>query len=242
MLPDLQLAVRLQQIDLRAAELTKEIAALPKHLAEIEKKLIQHTRRVDADKAALVANQRTRKQLEGEIQIHDQKKSKLRDQTLSAKTNEQYRAFQKEIEFCEAEVRKCEDRILDLMGEAEPLDQNVKTAQVELKQERQKLDAEKVDVEKRTAADRAELDGLQKERAQTASQMTPAALSAYERIRKMRGTSIAEAAGGRCTACHVTQRPHFLQELKRDEKLMFCESCGRMLYYNPPQTFEQHAS
>ena len=242
MLPDLQLAVRLQQIDLRAAELTKEIAALPKHLAEIEKKLFHHARRLEADKAALVANQRTRKQLEGEIQTHDQKKSKLRDQTLSAKTNEQYRAFQKEIEFCEAEVRKCEDRILDLMGEAEPLEQNVKTAEVELKQERQKLDSEKADAEKRTAADRAELDRLQQERRELTAQMTAEALAAYERIRKMRGTSIAEAADGRCTACHVTQRPHFLQELKRDEKLMFCESCGRMLYFNPPQSYEQFAS
>ena len=46
---------------------------------------------------------------------------------LQAKTNEQYRAFQNEIGYCETEIRKSEDRILDLMGEAEPLEKNAKT-------------------------------------------------------------------------------------------------------------------
>jgi len=48
---------------------------------------------------------------------------------LAAKNNDQYKAFQNEIEFCESEVRKHEDRILELMGESEPLDKNVKTAE-----------------------------------------------------------------------------------------------------------------
>lgn len=241
MLPDQQLAVRLQQIDQRAADLSKEIAALPKHLAEIEKRLAGHQRRLEAERATLTANQRDRKKFELDNQGHEQKITKLRDQMLSAKNNEQYRAFQKEIEFGEAEIRKGDDRILDLMGESETLEKSVKEAEKALKEERAKLDFDKADAEKRTAADQAELAKLQAERKETAGQMTPEGLHAYERIRKMRGTAIAEAIGGRCSACHVSQRPAFLQELKRGEKLMFCESCGRMLFYNPPQSFEQFA-
>ncbi len=241
MLPDQELAVRLQQIDLRTADLNKEIAALPKQLAEIEKKLSGHERRLEVDRAALVANQRDRKKLEGDNQANEQKISKLRDQMLAAKNNEQYRAFQKEIEFCESEIRKSDDRILDLMGESEALDKNVKTADGALKEERAKLEVEKGEAKKRTAADQAELAKLSEERKQTAAGMTPAGLTAYERIRKMRGSAIAELVGGRCTACHVSQRPHFIQELKRGDKLMFCESCGRILFYNPPQSYEQFA-
>ena len=100
--PDIHLVIRLQSLDSRIAELDKEIAALPKHVAEIEKALERHQRRLDADRAALAANQKERKKLEGEIQVHDQKVSKLRDQTLQAKTNEQYRAFQVEIEYCQS--------------------------------------------------------------------------------------------------------------------------------------------
>src|ERR1700693_254750 len=135
--PDTRLVSQLQAIDLRMAELEKEVAALPKHIAALEKTLESHQRRLDADRAALTANQKDRKKLEGDIQVHEQKISKLRDQMLGAKTNEQYRAFQHEIEYLQNEIRKAEDRILELMPEPEPLDANVKKAEVALKEEKQ---------------------------------------------------------------------------------------------------------
>src|SRR6266850_1724283 len=124
MLPDLKLVIRLQDVDTRLAELAREIADLPRHVTEIEKKLISHERKLEADRAALAANQKERKKCEGDIQIQEQKISKLKDQMLQAKTNEQYRAFQHEIEYCQTEIRKSEDRILELMGESEPLEKN----------------------------------------------------------------------------------------------------------------------
>ena len=42
MLPDLKLIIRLQDIDHRLADLAREIASLPVHIAEIEKKLVAH--------------------------------------------------------------------------------------------------------------------------------------------------------------------------------------------------------
>ena len=132
MLPDLKLVVRLQEVDHRLTDLAREIAALPKHVAEIETKLVSHARKLDADRAALAANQTERKKCEAAIQTQDQKISKLKDQMLEAKTNEVYRAFQNEIEFCQKEIRKFEDRILEMMGESEPLEKNVKTAEAAL--------------------------------------------------------------------------------------------------------------
>src|SRR5665811_119059 len=115
MLSDLKLVIRLQEIDIRLAGLAREIASLPKHVAEIQKKLISHERKLEADRAALAANQKERKKCETDIQSQEQKISKLKDQMLLAKTNEQYRAFQNEIDFCTAEIAKSEDRILQLM-------------------------------------------------------------------------------------------------------------------------------
>ena len=130
---DTHLVVQLQSLDQRITALEKEVAAFPKHIAVIEKALESHVRKLEADRAALAANLKDRKKLEGDIQMHEQKISKLKDQMLGAKTNEQYRAFQHEIEYIEKEIRKAEDRILDLMSESEPLDANVKKAEVALK-------------------------------------------------------------------------------------------------------------
>jgi predicted nucleic acid-binding Zn-ribbon protein len=239
MLPDIKHAIRLQILDDRMSVLTKEIAALPKHIAEIEKKLEGHQRHLEANRAAAVANQKERKRLEGEVQIQDQKISKLKNQMMEAKNNEQYHAFQKEIQFCQGEIRRLEDSNLELMTESEPLEKNVKIAEGELAQEKKQVDAEKVAARERTAADQKEIESLKAERATIVPQMTPKVFAEYERIRKGRaGVAISEAINGRCSKCNITLRQQFLQELKMGNSIMVCESCRRMIYYNPPQSFE----
>ncbi len=234
---DLATALRLQSMDLRIADLRREIAALPKQIAEIEKALDSHLKKLDLDKAALAANVRERKKLDGDIQAQQQKISKLRDQMLQAKTNDQYRAFQHEIEFCEQSIRKAEDQTLDLMGEAESLEKNVKAAESALAQEKGVVEAEKARAKTRTAEDQAELKKVEGERSAAAAGIPVALLAVYDRLRTRYyrdGDVIAEAKDGMCQACMMAMRPQFFQDVKRGEQVMFCENCRRILYFEEP--------
>jgi uncharacterized protein len=232
--PDIHLVIELQSLDQRIAALEKEIAALPKHIAALEKTLEIHVRRLEADKAALAANQKDRKTLEGDIQMQEQKVSKLKDQSLSVKNNEQYRALLNEVEFIQKEVRKAEDRILELMADSELLEGNVKKAEGALKEEKQQVEAEKASARQRTAEDQAELDRLRGERREAAAKQPAPTLATYDRERKKwSGSTVGEAARGRCSACQIVIRPQYMQDLKRGDQLMMCESCGRFLHYNP---------
>src|SRR5262249_22065948 len=233
MLPDIASAVRLQELDNRLAELSKEIASLPKHIAEIERKLEAHQRKLEADRAALTANQKDRKKLEGDIQMQEQKISRLKDQMLQAKTNEQYKAFQHEIGFCETEIRRAEDRILDLMAESEGLEKNVKAAEIALKAEKTQVEAEKQQARERTEADQKAVKELEGTKKSISASMTPGVYKSYERIRSRRGLAVAEVVDGRCSVCHISVRPQYLQDIKRGEQVLMCESCQRILYYNP---------
>jgi hypothetical protein len=239
---EIEQVTRLQSLDMKIAELEREVATLPKHIAQIEKALDSHLRRLEADRAALVANQKERKQLEDDVKVETQKISKLRDQMLGAKTNEQYRAFQHEISFCETAIRKAEDRTLDLMSESEPLDTAVKKAESALKEEKQHVEAEKARARESTASDQKQLDELKTERQKLVGALRKPAYAAYERIRKKwrGGSAVAEALEGRCSACQILLRPQFYQDLRHSEEMMFCESCGRILFYNPPVSFEEH--
>ena len=231
--------IRLQEIDHRLAELTREISTLPKQLAATEKKLTSHQRKLEAGQAALLANQKERKACDTAIQTQEQKISKLKDQMLEAKTNEQYRAFQSEIEFCQKEIRKSEDRILELMTESEPLDKNLKAAEASLKAEKADVEKEKQLVRERTAIDEKAAAELKKERDAIVVQITPPTIQRYERVRKTRrGIGVAEVVDGRCTQCNMALRLQFFQELKHGDEVMACESCQRILYYNPPVQIE----
>lgn len=240
MSPDLQSLSRLQAVEERILELKREIASLPKQIAEIEKQLDSHTRKYEAEKALLAAAQKERRQKDLDIQTAEQKISKLRDQMLQAKNNEQYRAFQHEIEYAQNEIRKAEDRIMELMEETEAVDRNVKNAEAELGAERKQVEAQKADATQRTAADQKELTALVADRKQLMSGFAPALTRTYERIRKKypAGPLLAEAVDGKCRACHMQLRPQYWQDLKQGDQMLSCETCGRVLYYNPPVRVE----
>ncbi len=234
MLPDLALALRLQALDRKLISLESEIATLPKHVTEIQKKLQAYTRKFEVDKAALAANQRDRKKLEGDIQLNETKVSKLRGQLLEAKNNEQYRAFQNEIEFGERANRKSEDQIIVLMEQFEQLDKTLKATEADLKQQQSSVEVEVKRARDKTAQSQAELKHLQQEREALVAQMAPNFYTQYQRVRKKtKGTVVAEAVNGRCDACYISLRPQFFQDLRRGDQIMYCESCGRVLIYNP---------
>jgi len=158
--PDVGKLLHLQELDRSIAELRGEIASLPKQIAEIARALDSHLKKLEADKAILAANQRDRKALDADVQIHQQKISKLTAQMLDAKTNEQYRAFQKEIEYCETEIRKCDDRGLQLMEEADALSKNVTADESALAEEKRSVEGRKKEVAVQADRAKAELGRL----------------------------------------------------------------------------------
>jgi predicted nucleic acid-binding Zn-ribbon protein len=235
-LPDLVRAIELQQIDARIGELEREVAALPRHIAQIEKTLESHQKRLAADEAALKANQNERKRLEGEIQDIEGRRSKVRDQMMGSKiTNEVYQAFQHEIEGFAKTIRKNEDRILELMEESELLDRNVKAATTALEQEKRQVEKEKQEARDRTAADERQLGELRAARAALVAAIAPAVYAVYEKQRRKKAPHpVADATDGRCSSCQMMLRPQLLQEIKMGDEIKYCESCGSILYYNPP--------
>ncbi len=230
--PDVGKALHLQELDRTISELRAEIASLPKQIAEIEKALVSHFRKLEADKGVLAANLRARHKLEGEGKDHQQKISKLKDQMLSAKNNEQYRAFQKEIEYCETEIRKSEDQGLQLMEEADTLTKNVTAGEAALSEEKRVVDRRKKEAAAQTDGAKANLARFLAERAALTTTISKTVLATYERLHKrMRdGRVVAKVTESTCMGCNITIRPQFLADLKLGNDILACENCRRILY------------
>ncbi len=233
--PDVGKLLHLQELDQRITELRDEIASLPVQIAAIEKTLDSHLKKLEADKAILAANQRDRKKLDLDVQSHQQKISKLKDQMLGAKTNEQYRAFQKEIEYGEAEIRKAEDRTLELMEEAELLTANVRAAELSLAEEKKVVEGRKKEAGARSAADQAELARANAERTALVATLPAALVSTYVRLHKRMsgGLVVAKVVEDTCGACHMTIRPQHMADLRLSPEVLTCENCRRILYVEP---------
>src|SRR5690242_6234783 len=230
---DLEGLIKLEQVDREINRLSAEVAALPKRVAEIEHQLSDAKARVEQAKTAIKSQEQKRRSLESDIQSQQQKIAKFRDQSLDVKTNEQYKALMHEIQFAEQEIRKAEDKILEIMEGAELFDRQVKSSEAELKMQSVQVDREKEEARALTAKDEARLKELQANRSALRSGVTGTFLDLYDRVLKARKTALAEAREQRCTACFVLLRPQKWNEIKADVDVMTCDSCGRILFYDP---------
>lgn len=233
--PDIQTVIDLQATDREIARLSAEIAYLPKHIKEIESKLAGTQGRLEADKQSLIENQKERKKLEGEVTKIQDKASKFKGQIFEVKTNEQYKALQHEIEFCEKEVRGIEDKILERMVAAEELDARVKKAEKTLAAERTEVEKEKAEATARTRVDQEKLDRLQRERDEYRRKLPSDVVQNYDGIARTRkGIAVSEVREGTCMECRVRLRPQAYQEAKTNDRIRYCENCTRILYYVAP--------
>ncbi len=233
--PDLQKVIELQQVDLKIAELSAQIDALPAQIQTLESQLSDFLRVHEDRKHRLAANQKERKELEGEVQVIRQKISKHKDQLYELKTNEQYRAMLKEIEGEEGNIGQIEDRILEKMLEAEDLQKLVAEAAARLEGEKARVAAETHRLESERQKDLEGREGLAARREELAAALGDEVASVYERVRRgRRGQAVAEVREGMCTACNVLLRPQLYNEVRTNQAILTCDNCARILYYVEP--------
>ena len=59
-------------------------------------------------------------------------------------------------------------------------------------------------------------------------------LELFQRVARLRGIAVSEARDGMCQVCHLKLRPQMYVDLKRNEEIVQCPQCNRILYYEPP--------
>ena len=230
---DLQKLIELEKTDREIARLTEEVAALPKRVAAIEGKLADDKAAVEHARAAIKSNEAGRRKLDTEIQGFQQKIMKYRAQSSSVKTNEEYKALMHEVGFAEKEINTAEDKILELMIAQEAEEKALKTAEAQMKAETVEVEKEKAEAHTRTAEDEKLLAELGETRSQLRAGISDTALAHYDRVMRQRKSALAEARGQKCMACFVMLRPQTWEEIRSNEHIITCSSCGRILYYDP---------
>ncbi len=233
MLLEIENLLRLQEADKEIRRLQDEIAELPKRVAAIEHKLADTKAQLEKAQAAVKADEAARRKYETAITDLRGKISKYRDQSLDVKTNEQYKALLHEIQFAEKGIAATEDNILELMVNADAREKEVKAAQAELKAEAAEIEKEKIEARERTAEDEKQLAVWRAKRDQMRAGVNEDLLRHYERVSKFRGSGISEVLDHKCMGCQVMLRPQIYNDVRTGQQTVVCDSCQRILYFNP---------
>ena len=233
MLPDLKNLLDLQIADREIARLKDEIASLPKRVAAIEDQLAGTRAVLEKAKTAVKADDAAKRKYESVIQDLRQKISKYRDQMLDVKTNEQYKALQHEVTFAERDINASEDKILELMINAEAREKQVKAAEADLKAETAEIEKEKTEARRKTTEAEGLLADWNAKRDSYRAGISAELVRHYDRVVKLRRTGLSEVRDHKCMACQVMLRPQTYNEVRAGEQVVICDSCQRILYFDP---------
>jgi predicted nucleic acid-binding Zn-ribbon protein len=224
--------IHLQNVDSEIAGLVSLLDAVPARLEAVDQKIQATADLVLRAKEKLAANQKHRRDLEGEIKSIRETVSKYKRQLNDVKSNKEYEAIKKEIAETQAKIDGIEETILNEMIAADDIEKEIKAAQaaqaaqeVELKAEKKTVAAEQADLEARKAA-------AQAERAALLPTIPPEQVKLYNRIHiKKGGVAMSEVTDDFCSLCQMRVRPQLLDELIGRKAIITCEACGRILYW-----------
>jgi predicted nucleic acid-binding Zn-ribbon protein len=232
--PELERVILLQRAENELRHVQTELAQIPVQKAALEAQLAAERTRLDAVREGLSGSQKARRQHESSLQDLEGKRSKYKTQLMDVKTNKEYTAMLHEIEGVERDIRGIEDQILVEMEKAEGLAIEVKREEAAFKDVEQRHKAAVKQLDDKTQALGARVETLKGERAKVAATVDAEVLDRFERIAKKRGVAVAEAKDGLCQECHLKLRLQMYAELKRNEEIVECPQCNRILYYEAP--------
>jgi len=234
MLPALESLIALQSLDTAADGARRRMAELPAAEQAIAQRQEDAASLMEAVKARIQENQQARRTLDKDVAAVDVRLARFDDHKAAVKTNQEYTALLHEIATAKSEKDAIEDRILMLMEAADTLTVELKAAEAAVAKAKLEGDAERNALATEQAALEHELQKLSAQRARKVAETSPTVFAKYDQLlRSRRGLAVVQMLGEICSACHVRLRPQIAQIVRRNEDVVQCESCQRILYYVP---------
>lgn len=223
----------------------REIHSLHQRAKAIQDRLNSHPKTVAARNALVNKKMTTLEQFKKDIQQtkvakglkEGQRKSllqKIEDYStklLNVKKNEEYKAIQNEIALVKSQVNKVDDELIDQEIDLE--ERNSKLAELEAEFDKAKKDLaefiKKADDDR--PGDEAKLAELSKQIAEAEAIIPVEIRESYQRVIRQKGAdALALVEDGACTGCFMAITSQMLNDLINCNTLVFCRTCGRVLY------------
>ena len=242
MIAILQSLIALQTLDSAAEVRRRRLAELPAAEREIDTRIKTSAAAVETVKSALAANLQARRELEKQVAQVDTRLARFDDHKASVKTNQEYTALLHEIATAKSEKDALEEQILVLLESADTIGAELKTAEASLKDIQREGAAARDAMNAERVALKTEIDGLMADRTRETAGVPAPTLAKYEQLLKQRKMVAVSAIDGElCSACHVRLRPAVTTVVRRNDGIVQCDSCQRILYAVPKEPAQASA-
>ena len=222
----------LQRLDTRLQVLADEQNQLPQKLQHYEQACTEAREQLSLVQADIEQAERQRRALERELETDQERLVKTQGRLHEIKTNKEYSAVLAEIEGGKQRIMALEDRVLDFMERLERQRQDcqdherhVQAAMHELEREGQRIAAEQQELSQQISA-------FDAERQQLLTHLDLDLYTVYQRIAsRCGGLAAVYVIDGACQGCYLRVRPQLISEIRRQETVVTCPHCRRVLLW-----------
>jgi len=229
---DIRVLSELQELDNVIQKLEMQKNTTPAGIIELREKTSKDENELQEIEKELDSLRKERRHRERELDEKIETLNKYRAQKNQVKTNEAYSALLNEIEGVENEKSEIEEGILTFMERVEELSGLVDGKKGDLVKNGEELAHMEEENRKRIEQLERELSRYVDQRNSKASRVDGGLLSRYEKVRKAKdGLAFVSVKGHTCQGCFMETPPQVVSELMKGEKIMTCERCSRLLYW-----------
>lgn len=232
----IKLLIRLQEADSRILEKRLFINKVPTRICEVDEPLKQAKSDLEKMKQKNEALVRKKREKEKMLEDTNEKIKKMKSRASELKTNKEYQAHLKEIDSAEQEIGVVEEQILVIMEELDSAVKQQKEKEDGVNRETAKLTAFKKELEGEVLKYENELTALKEERAKLVGLIEPDVYKTYMfGLNAGGGVAVTGSRNEICLGCNMNIPPQLFVEIKKNEEIIQCPQCRRILYYDEEQ-------
>lgn len=226
----LRLLFSLQRIDSEHDDIRDLKGDLPQRVANLEQHLSEKESLLRSLQDQLKQAMLQRDEHDLEIASEREKIEKYKSQQFQVKTNKQYDALTREIEYSQEKINTLQREIDVLEGRAKLAKADQETLKLEIEALKTDLKEKLAELEVVNSEHEEEERRLQHKREKIVVQISKDDIRTYERIRQAKdGLAVVPVRRNACGGCFKRVPPQIMQELRKNAQLMTCEHCGRIL-------------
>jgi predicted nucleic acid-binding Zn-ribbon protein len=234
------LLIELQEIERKVKILAEHKARAPKEIAALKEKEKDAEARLADIKTILKSAKKLRRDLEREVEDLEGRKVKSNQKLLEVKSNKEYQAILKEIDDIEALVRGREDKIIEDMESADDLKRQIREHKLLVVEASKKLEEDGARLEKEAKEADSLIVSLEEQKEELKPGIPSDLLKKYQFLRDNRaGVALAPVNKGTCGVCHMNLPPQTFIDLQKNEKMMNCPNCLRIIYWTGHEAYKR---
>lgn len=226
----LKILYELQLIDDQLDELEELRGDLPHAVESLENKINELKSNTSEKEKQKKESVEKRKENEEQIEKLMANQKKFKAQLYQVRNNKEYDALTKEIDHTEDQIKKLESEIDSFADLSKKLSEEIEELNPLLNTLNGELKEKQADLKEIIKANEKEEAKLRNHRKEMVELIKKPDYSAYVRIRKAKkGKAVVTIRRSACSGCHNIVPSQRQLELRRNNRLFYCEYCGRIL-------------